>query len=126
MKTTQDFFISVLQLVNDNLICSLQTSDNNLIDVIKHMKNAKIYGWSADIVLSTENKRLLIKQVLLFNSEEKINYFEISKDDNIIFISYDGFEIGSITSGIVLPDIFISKFVTTGMCCVSENVAPYM
>jgi len=126
MTITQDFFISILQLVDDDLLCSIQTSDENLMHAMNQMKNVKIIGWSADIILSMENKRLLIKHVMSFNTEERINYFLILKDDKIIFISYDGFEIGTIASSITLPDIFISKFVKTGICWVAENIDIYM
>ncbi|MDR3246020.1 MAG: hypothetical protein LBT50_06260 [Prevotellaceae bacterium] len=121
MTTTQDFFINILQLVDNNLKCSLQTSDNSLINVIKQMKNVKIYDSdSVDILLNLENKQSLINHIIAYNSEEFIYHFEILRNNEIIFISHDGFEIATISSNVQLSEDFITKFVDTGTCIIVD------
>jgi hypothetical protein len=114
MTITQDFFISVLRMVDNNLFCSLETSDEELINTIQQLNNVEVYDcYSADILLNMENKNALIAHILAFNTAECISYFEIKKENTPLFVAYDGFEIGIISSSVSLSEEFIAKFVNT-------------
>ena len=116
MTITQDFFISVMQAVDNNYSCHLMTSDSRLINIIRQLKDVRINDYYFDILLNTENKNTLIAHALAFNSEKHISYFEIFRDNHLVFISYDGFEKGVISSIIPLSEDFIARFVKTSMC----------
>ncbi|MDR1729409.1 MAG: hypothetical protein LBR52_01970 [Prevotellaceae bacterium] len=121
MTITQDFFISVLYAVDNNLLCSLETSDEELINTIQQLNNIKIYdSYSADILLNKENKDALISHILASNTVEYISYFEIKKENLTLFVAYDGFEIGIISSSVSLSENFIAKFVDTKLCGIRD------
>jgi len=122
MTITQEFFISVMQAVDNNFSCNLMTSDDRLINTIKQLNDTRIYDYYSDISLSTENKDALISHVLAFNSERHISRFEIFNDNHLVFISYNGFEKGVISSIIPLSEDFIDKFVKTKMCRVTDKM----
>jgi len=98
------------------------TSDRRLTNAVKQLKDARMYDYYSYIPLSAENKNKLISHVLAFNSEKHISRFEIFKDNNIIFVAYDGFEIAEIASEIQLSESFIEKYVRTDLCIVLEKV----
>jgi len=119
MTVTQEFFINVLYVIEGNSFCYLQTSDLGLIDTIQQLHGTtKMYNYFFYIPLNAENKNTLITHVLAFNSERHISRFVMFKDNHRIFISYDGFKKGVISSmsGVLLPECFIAKFVQTKIC----------
>ena len=122
MTITQDFFRSVIQAVDNNFFCYLMTSDDRLINTIKQLNGTRMYDYYSDISLSTENKNVLISHVLTFNAEKHVSRFEIFKDNHLVFISYNGFEKGLISSIIPLSEDFIDKFVKTKICRVADKM----
>ncbi len=121
MTITQDFFISVLHAVDNNFWGSLETSDEELINTIKQLNNVKVYdSYSANILLNTKNKNALIAHIFAFNTAEYISYFEIKKENTPIFVAYDGFEIGIISSSVSLSEEFINKFINTRLCGIKD------
>jgi hypothetical protein len=117
MTATQDFFTSILYAIDDSFYCHLQTSDNGLINTIQQLNGTKeMYNYFSYIPLNAENKNTLIRHVLAFNSEKHISRFAMFKDNHLVFISYDNFKKGVISSSIPLFEDFIAKFVNTKMC----------
>lgn len=125
---TQDFFISVLHLFKkDGLFCEFQSMYDNLLNAVREIDGAIVKdSYSAYFPFNDESRSVLIDSSLKHNSEMYIHHFEILEDNKIVFISHDEFEVGTISSSIFLPEIFISKFVKTDICWVAENITPYM
>jgi len=122
MTITQDFFVNVLHAIGDNSCCYLQTSDNRLINTIQQLSNTRMSDHYSDILLNTKNKNALITHVIALGSEVYISRFEILKENQLVFISHDGFKKGVISSSIPLSEEFIVKFVNTKMCVVTDTM----
>jgi hypothetical protein len=124
MTLTQNFFTDVLTLVKgDNLYCELQSSDDNLMKTVKEIDGADVVGdYSATFPLNEKAKKMLIDNIMLYNSEEDIHRFEIQSDGRLLFIAYDGFEIANIVSDIQLPENFIRKYLNMDLCYVVDEI----
>ncbi len=123
MAIEKDFFVSVLEMVDDGLMCSLQTYDDDLNAIIDKIKGSKIYSWADTFILDSANKNILIEYATdNEDSIAQIYYFEIKKGDDIVFVAYDGFEIGMISSCMKLTEKFVKNFVETDLCGIVDTI----
>jgi hypothetical protein len=121
MTETQKFFTAVLDLVPINSSCEIRTSNEELIKTISSLENSVVTNnYECNFLLTEHNKKILLISVREYHLEEYMHSFEVDYDGKTIFVAFDGFEIGTISSSINLPVNFIDDFVHAGICTIDN------
>jgi hypothetical protein len=123
MTDTQKLFILLMEIFPENSIMSLDTSDEDLLEIIAKMENSKIeHNYTAEFPLTKENKNALLKSVRNGHSEERIHRLRICHNHERLFVAYDGCEIGIMSKKVNVTPEFNKECINSGLCGLVDEV----
>ena len=120
MSEKESLLVDVINILQENLDCYVQAPslDDEAIFAIMQPTELDYYK---KIQLTNDNKQILMDGIKKRSVDEYFQSVEIRTGDRLLFEGYDGVEYGTISGSIQLPNWFINKHVTGGMCSVSEQ-----
>jgi len=116
MTITQKFSCNVLEFAPELSICKIDSSSNELHNLLYSSK-LEDNGYNISIILTQNNKKLLIDGIVKKNFETEFHYFEIKDQEQIIFKAYDGFEIGEVSKQSILSEKLL-YFIDNKICII--------
>src|ERR1700710_2795647 len=96
MKEEAVFFIDTIGLMPENSVLFIQAPSLES-EIILSLLNNTQFVYYKSIILNSENKKVLIEEVISDNVQREFQSIEIRDKEVLLFEAYDGVEFGIIS-----------------------------